>query len=86
MYNKTGGQFMLAIRLSEDTEARLENLAEATGRSKSFYARAAIDAYLQHLEDMYLGESLGDVPAIFAALGEHYSGERQPFVEAERDW
>jgi predicted transcriptional regulator len=30
---------MPAIRLPEDIEARLENLAKRTGRSKTFYAR-----------------------------------------------
>lgn len=33
---------MLAIRLPEKTEARLNVLAEKTGRSKTFYAREAI--------------------------------------------
>ena len=33
---------MLALRLSADIEARLDALAKATGRTKSFYAREAI--------------------------------------------
>ena len=47
---------MLAIRLSEELETRLENLAKATGRTKTFYAREAIAEYLQDLEDLYLAE------------------------------
>ena len=47
---------MLAVRLSEDTERRLEALAERTGRTKTFYARAAIEAHLDDLEDFYLAE------------------------------
>lgn len=42
---------MLAIRLSDDIESRLDSLAKKTGRTKTFYAREAI---LTHLEDYYL--------------------------------
>ena len=37
---------MLAIRLPEDIESRLDFLAKATGRTKTFYAREAILEYL----------------------------------------
>ncbi|TDQ53152.1 type II toxin-antitoxin system RelB family antitoxin [Actinorugispora endophytica] len=47
---------MLALRLPGDLEQRLEALAQETGRSKSFYAREAIVAYLDDLEDVYLAE------------------------------
>ena len=40
---------MLAIRLPEEIEARLDALAKRTGRTKTYYAREAI---LQHLEDL----------------------------------
>jgi antitoxin VapB len=30
--------------------------------------------------------NLGHLPALFAALGAHHSGERPEFVEAERAW
>ncbi|WP_269707374.1 TraY domain-containing protein [Klebsiella pneumoniae] len=39
---------MLAIRLSDEIESRLDSLAKQTGRTKTFYAREAI---LAHLED-----------------------------------
>ncbi len=45
---------MLAIRLPEKIEKRLEALAEKTGRTKSFYAREAITEYLEDVEDYYL--------------------------------
>jgi RHH-type transcriptional regulator, rel operon repressor / antitoxin RelB len=48
---------MLAIRLSPEIEARLGALATATGRTKSFYARKAIEDALEELEDIYLAES-----------------------------
>ena len=47
---------MLAIRLPADIEERLERLAKATGRTKTFYAREAILEHLDDLEDVYLAE------------------------------
>jgi RHH-type rel operon transcriptional repressor/antitoxin RelB len=48
---------MLAIRLPEELELRLENLAKKTGRTKTFYAREAIVEYIDDLEDYYLAEA-----------------------------
>lgn len=48
---------MLAIRLTPDIEKRLEALARKTGRSKTYYAREAIQEYLEDLEDYYLAET-----------------------------
>ncbi len=47
---------MLAVRLDNEIERRLERLAAKTGRTKTFYARAAIEAHLDDLEDFYLAE------------------------------
>lgn len=47
---------MLAIRLPAEVETRLETLAQATGRTKTFYAREAILEHLDDLEDLYLAE------------------------------
>jgi RHH-type rel operon transcriptional repressor/antitoxin RelB len=47
---------MLAVRIDADTEKRLEALAARTGRTKTFYAREAILAHLDDLEDFYLAE------------------------------
>ncbi|MCW5256280.1 type II toxin-antitoxin system RelB family antitoxin [Verminephrobacter aporrectodeae] len=47
---------MLAIRLPAEVEARLEALAQATGRTKTFYAREAILEHLDDIEDLYLAE------------------------------
>jgi RHH-type rel operon transcriptional repressor/antitoxin RelB len=49
---------MLAIRLPEEIEARLDSLAKRTGRSKTFYAREAILEHLENLEDLYLAEQV----------------------------
>jgi RHH-type rel operon transcriptional repressor/antitoxin RelB len=47
---------MLALRLPTEIETRLANLAEKTGRTKTFYAREAILEHLDDLEDLYLAE------------------------------
>lgn len=45
-----------SLRLPEDVSKRLENLAELTGRSKTYYMIEAIRAHLDDLEDSYLCE------------------------------
>ena len=47
---------MLAIRLPQSIERRLERLARRTGRTKTYYVREAILEHLEDLEDMYLAE------------------------------
>jgi RHH-type transcriptional regulator, rel operon repressor / antitoxin RelB len=47
---------MLAIRLSPETEARLEALAKRTGRTKSYFAREAINEHIGDLEALYIAE------------------------------
>ena len=55
---------MLAIRLPADVERRLDALAKATGRTKTFYAREAILEHSDDLEDLYLAEKrLKDIRA-----------------------
>jgi len=45
---------MLAIRLPEEIEKRLTDLAAKTGRTKTFYAKEAILEHLDEIEDRYL--------------------------------
>ena len=47
---------MLALRLPPDIEKRLDDLAKRTGRTKSYYARQAILAHLEDMEDIALAE------------------------------
>lgn len=55
---------MLAIRLPKEVEDRLDALAKATGRTKTFYAREAILEHLDDLEDIYIAEQeLADIHA-----------------------
>ena len=42
---------MLALRLPKDLETRLSSLAKRTGRTKSYYARQAIEVFLEDQED-----------------------------------
>jgi RHH-type rel operon transcriptional repressor/antitoxin RelB len=46
---------MLAIRLPEEIEKRLDALARRTGRTKTFYARAAIVKHIDDLEKDFGG-------------------------------
>jgi len=47
---------MLSVRLPKELENRLNHLATATNRSKSFYAVQALERHLEDLEDLYLAE------------------------------
>ncbi len=49
---------MLALRLPQELENRLTDLAKKTGRTKSYYAREAIIEYIDDLEDYYLAEQI----------------------------
>ena len=44
---------MLAVRIPEELETRLENLARLTGRPKSYYVREALHTHLEEIEDTY---------------------------------
>jgi RHH-type transcriptional regulator, rel operon repressor / antitoxin RelB len=47
---------MLAIRLPEKLEKRLDRLAKRSGRSKTWYAREALIRYIEDLEDLQIAE------------------------------
>lgn len=65
---------MLAIRLPEEIEARLAELAAKTGRTKTFYAREAILEHLDEMEDKYLAINRLENP-----------GKRWTLTELEQD-
>jgi RHH-type rel operon transcriptional repressor/antitoxin RelB len=50
---------MLVVRLSKELEHRLQTLANQTGKSKSYYARKAIERYFRDRE-RYLLKKLVD--------------------------
>jgi len=66
----------LTIRIPEDTKQSLEQLAEATGRSKSFLALDAIQAYLER-------ESW-QIVAIQEAIKEADAGDFATLAEVQR--
>jgi RHH-type rel operon transcriptional repressor/antitoxin RelB len=45
---------MLAVRIPEQIEVRLDKLAKLTGRSKSYYVRQALEQHLEEIEDAYV--------------------------------
>lgn len=45
---------MIAVRVPEEIEERLDKLASRTGRSKTYYVREAILRHLEDLEDTYI--------------------------------
>jgi len=62
---------MIAVRLPEDIETRLDELAAKTGRTKTYYVREAIIEHLEDLEDIYLAEK---------TLTEIRSGKQKTFA------
>lgn len=49
---------MIAVRVPEEIETRLDRLAKLTGRTKAYYVREAIEDHLDDLEDAYLAEQV----------------------------
>jgi len=49
---------MIAVRLPEEIEIRLDRLAQLTGRTKTYYVREAIEDHLDDLEEAYLAEKV----------------------------
>lgn len=47
-----------AVRLPEETYARLQALAKRTGRTATYYIREAIEEHIEDLEDIYLAEEV----------------------------
>lgn len=68
----------VSIRLPDDVSSRLSQLAERTGRSKTFYMLEAIREHLDDIEDLYLAEK---------RLVELHAGRSKTYTlqEVERD-
>lgn len=49
---------MIGVRLPPEIENRLDALAKATGRTKTYYVREAILEHLNDLEDAYLADAV----------------------------
>ena len=60
-----------SIRLSPETEQRLDFLATSTGRTKAYYLREIIDHGLTDLENYYLA----------AEVLQHVRKNKRPFTQ-----
>ena len=49
-----------SIRLSLETERRLDNLASKTRRTKAFYIREMIERSIDDIEDYYLAAEISE--------------------------
>ena len=54
---------MLVVRLPEDIERRLAEIARKTGRTKTYYVRAAVLMRLEEIEEIFLAEERLSKPA-----------------------
>lgn len=67
----------LNIRIPESLAGRLGELANQTGRTKSYYVRTALEEKLEELEDYYLAlESLEKVETGKSRLWRHEEIEK----------
>ena len=60
----------IALRLPPELDKRLTELAKKTHRSKSFYAREALESYIEDLEDYYLAKAILENPGKIYTLEE----------------
>ena len=67
----------LNVMLDEATIARLEVLAQRTGRSKTFYATEGIETHLDDLEDYFLAKD---------ALEEFRQSDDATIKHTDVDW
>ena len=47
----------MSLRLSDEVLEQLNRLADAMGRTKTYYATEAINRFLDDLDDLYLAET-----------------------------
>lgn len=52
----------IALKISPELDKRLTALAKQTHRSKSYYAREALERYIEDLEDYYLAKNVLENP------------------------
>ena len=57
-YGGSGGELMITVRMTKELRARLDELAAATGRSRSYYVRQAIEEFLDDRDDYLVALSV----------------------------
>lgn len=68
----------VAVRLSEELQKRLDELAARTGRTRSFYVKQAIELHLEELEERFWAD---DVVARY----ESSDRKTRPWTEAQAE-
>ena len=66
----------VSLRLPEELKARLSNLSERTGRSKTYYMIEAIKEHIGDLEDLYIAEQ---------RLRRHRAGRSRSYTQKEME-
>lgn len=66
----------VSLRLPEELKARLVNLSERTGRSKTYYIIEAIKEHIGDLEDLYIAEQ---------RLRKHRAGRSRSYTQKEME-
>jgi RHH-type rel operon transcriptional repressor/antitoxin RelB len=56
--NIQGGAMATSVRLSPDLAARLDRLAQRTGRTKAFYLRQILESGIAEMEEYYLAHEV----------------------------
>ena len=74
---------MLSVRLPEDIERRLVEIARKTGRTKTYYVREALLMHLEEIEDIHLAEERLSKPAQLATIGVVICAALSPKSEPE---
>ena len=59
---------MTTVRLDPKIEKRLDKLTAATGRTKSYYLREAIEEHLEDMEDAYIALHRLEKPTTTSSL------------------
>ena len=60
----------ISVRLGDEIERRLEQLAKLTGRTKTYYIKQAVIEKLEDMEDIYMAEQALENPGKRVSLEE----------------
>jgi RHH-type rel operon transcriptional repressor/antitoxin RelB len=66
----------VSVRLPEDLKARLDQLSQRTGRSKTYYMVAAIEEHIGDLEALHIAEQ---------RLIKHRAGRSKSYTQKEME-
>ena len=76
----------LNIRIPDDLAIRLGDLAEQTGRTKSYYLRAALEEKLEEMEDYFLAlQAIQEIETGKAQVVSHKEVKEKVYSESKMD-